>query len=871
MNPQETLLLEIATRIADHQLVDWEALLRERPEQRELIANLQLIAQLGQDSQETLEDGELYVEPATFTWGHLQVQDQIGSGGFGDVYRAFDPILQREVALKLRRAEASGSGAARLFIEEARRLARVRHPNVLAVHGADLHDDRVGLWADLLRGETLEARITQAAPLPAAEVLELGLAIARALAAVHAAELVHGDVKAANVMLEADGRVVLMDFGAGSDLRTQDDDEGSGPRFGSPLSMAPELLSGSTPGPAGDLYAFGVLLFRLLTGEHPVEATTWSELLELHQRGERRPWRPPAGTPRALRQLVDALLSPRPELRPTAAQARDRLLAILAAPAKKRQRLALAAIVGSLALGAALSTIGYLRAVRSEVAAVAAHHEAEAVNDFLTDLLMSPRLSAQGPQIRVAEVLDRAAAKAERDLTKAPGVQIKIFSLLGDTEVELNRFDRAERYLERALALWIQHPGQDPGIRLDIRCELGNLYEQQVRTEEAKRLLTAVIAEADAMAPDNRNRVLARIYRARAAADLTDFAAAERDLEEALALRAAGQAESDLQLAAIELTQLQAQRGQFQAAEAGMREALRWYEANEGEHHSNTLLVRQDLAAVLARTGRPAEAEKLIRHNLEVADVWLGEDSRFHIANWILLDDVLWAQGRRDEPLTIHRKLLAAALRTAGTTSEMYIVALGNYATRLKELGQHEAAEPILRQAIELAEQHLRPGYEVTSIYRYNLAELLYQTGRPQAALLLAETNRQALLGSLGQDHLFTLVTEALKGACQVALGQRAAGEELLKTTLERQQRILGADHPNTLETQVYLARAWYTGQRPQDGVALLAEGLERRRRVLGVEHPLTQESERELAAWRLGSNALTVAKASDPELHGQR
>jgi serine/threonine protein kinase len=220
-------------------------------------------------------------------WGPLRILEKIGEGGFGEVYRAFDPALQIEVALKLWRPGEIGEDETERFLSEARKLARVRHPNVLTVHGAAEYDGRVGMWTDLLRGETLEERIAQGGTFSAKEASSIGIDICGALAAVHAAGLVHRDVKAANVMREQGGRIVLMDFGSGGELSAERTTLSGEPVFGTPIAMAPEQFETDTVGPAADIYSLGVLLFRLVSGRYPVEALTYLELKEKHSRREK--------------------------------------------------------------------------------------------------------------------------------------------------------------------------------------------------------------------------------------------------------------------------------------------------------------------------------------------------------------------------------------------------------------------------------------------------------------------------------------------------------------------------------------------------------------------------------------------------------
>ena len=144
------------------------------------------------------------------TWGHLRICERIGRGAFGEVYRAWDTRLDREVALKLMPvALAAGAEAASSIIHEGRLLARVRHPNVVTIYGADEIDGYVGLWMELVPGRTLEDLLRDGQTFEPGEVAHIGLESARALAAVHAAGLLHRDIKAQNVLRQEDGRIVL--------------------------------------------------------------------------------------------------------------------------------------------------------------------------------------------------------------------------------------------------------------------------------------------------------------------------------------------------------------------------------------------------------------------------------------------------------------------------------------------------------------------------------------------------------------------------------------------------------------------------------------------------------------------------------------
>jgi serine/threonine protein kinase len=210
------------------------------------------------------------------TWGPLTVLQRIGEGSYGVVYRAWDSRLDREVALKLLRTDHPGDGADSPAVHEGRLLARVRHPNVVTVYGADRIDGRTGIWMEFVDGRTLEEIVGAEGPLPSAEAQRIIQDLASGLAAVHDAGILHRDVKAQNVIRQDDGRVVLMDFGSG-----QSREEEQQQAAGTPLYVAPEVLGGAPASVQSDIYSLGVLLYYLLTWRYPRSGTTVAELKRL--------------------------------------------------------------------------------------------------------------------------------------------------------------------------------------------------------------------------------------------------------------------------------------------------------------------------------------------------------------------------------------------------------------------------------------------------------------------------------------------------------------------------------------------------------------------------------------------------------------
>ncbi|MFN8064155.1 MAG: serine/threonine-protein kinase [Vicinamibacterales bacterium] len=229
------------------------------------------------------------LSPAAFgTWGKYVLREKIGEGGFGAVYRALDPLLNRVIAIKILHERVSDAWLKAALIKEGQALARIDHPNVVRVFDIAENGDQLGLCMELVEGVTLEALVAQHGTLSAQEAALIGADVCRALAAVHIDDFVHRDVKARNVMRRKAGRIVLMDFGAGrlaQDLQVR----GQEPNIGTPLYMAPEVLVGEAASKASDVYSVGVLLYYMVTGEYPVEGAGVSGLRLSHMQGRRRP------------------------------------------------------------------------------------------------------------------------------------------------------------------------------------------------------------------------------------------------------------------------------------------------------------------------------------------------------------------------------------------------------------------------------------------------------------------------------------------------------------------------------------------------------------------------------------------------------
>jgi TolB-like protein/Tfp pilus assembly protein PilF len=384
-------LLSLAESVADGSPVDWAAAeTAAQPGEQAVVRQLRVLAELatlhrslpatpGPDWPRGSAAESTTIQ-AIGGWAHLALIEPLGRGTFGEVYRAWDRHLERDVALKLLHGvpapqeapslssdtvQAAADPHVAAILREARLLARVRHANVVHVYGVDVHEGRVGLWMELIRGETLEQLLVRSGTFNAREAALIGIDLCRALAAIHGAGLIHRDVKAQNVMREKGGRIVLMDLGTGRP---------SGPRAfsdfaGTPLYLAPEIFSGAPASQRTDVYSLGVLLYHLVTGKFPVSATSVAELEHRHTAGAGVRLRDArADLPTAFVSVIDRALASAELRYPSAGALEAALVKTLedtgiaalqdapAAPARQprlrwRTGAAAAAVVGILALG----------------------------------------------------------------------------------------------------------------------------------------------------------------------------------------------------------------------------------------------------------------------------------------------------------------------------------------------------------------------------------------------------------------------------------------------------------------------------------------------------------------------------------------
>ena len=658
----------------------------------------------------------------------------MGRGSFGEVYRAFDPTLQRHVALKLLLpSELDREAEAVAVLREARALARLRHPNVVPVYGVDRHDGRVGFWTDFVRGETLADILGAHGPMSAREAALIAIDVCRAVSALHGAGLVHRDIKAGNIMREEGGRILLMDFGL-----TQEDGKQDNPS-GTPLYMAPEILAGLPATIASDIYAIGVLLFNLLTTQYPVPGATRDALRAAHARGQRRSLldvRP--DLPEALVFVVETSVNPKPEERFASAGRMavaladavglgSTAVAVDAAPSRARDlRLWMLVLAAAIAVGGVLVTFPSLRptftqsptttAIPLAAAVPAAQEDYRRAHELLKHYYRPHAVETAIPMLEAAVRQDPQFAPAFADLARANLLQfvqqretkyieptrtaaLRALALapnmasphviLGTLYARTSQNDLASHELDEALRL----------DRLNAAAygALADLYVQQGRTE----LIESTLKKAVSLAPDDWSLVqqLGEYY-----LDSGRWEAAGAQYRRAADLAPDNpRAHNNLGLVHRGLDQLDESAAAFRKAIALEPTFLRY----------------RNLGMVLAEAGKYSEALPMLQRSIDLRPE--------HYRAWGLLGFVYLNQRAEDQK-TREAFLKAIALARdllEQTPKDEYLLAdVGSY---YAALGMEKESLPRLAQAAARAPDTPEVVYQVAVGY-----ELL---GRREEAL----------------------------------------------------------------------------------------------------------------------------------------
>jgi serine/threonine protein kinase len=279
--------------------------------------------------------------------GPYEIHSLLGAGGMGQVWRAHDTRLERDIALKVLPADALGDDTARArLVREARLASKLNHPHICAIYEVGEAEGQTYIAMELVEGQSLAARVAEG-PLPVEQILRNGQQMADALAHAHGRGVVHRDFKSANVVVTPDGQVKVLDFGLAKRLSdeqladattvTRHSLTAPGVVAGTLAYMAPEQLKGEPADARSDIWALGVVLYELATGKRPFEGQTGFDLTAAILRQPPPPL--PSSVPAPLAGVIERCLAKEPgERHQQGSEARAALEAVACDPASRAPR-----------------------------------------------------------------------------------------------------------------------------------------------------------------------------------------------------------------------------------------------------------------------------------------------------------------------------------------------------------------------------------------------------------------------------------------------------------------------------------------------------------------------------------------------------
>ncbi len=690
--------------------------------------------------------------PRGSSLGRYVVDGLLGAGGMGVVYAAYDPKLDRKVALKMVHTEAAERREAReRLLREARAMARLTHPNVVAVYDVDVHAGQLFLAMEYVDGITLRSWLRRASR-PAREVLAAFVQAGRGLSAAHAVGVVHRDFKPDNVLVDRGGRVCVTDFGLARSalgphapgLLTADDAAPSvrgvmppaapspgvtrtGALMGTPAYMAPEQWRGEATDARSDQFSFCVALYEALYGQHPFEGATAAALLDAIQQGRLR--EAPAGgaVPLKAQRALQRGLSAEPGGR---FGSMDDLLAALAEERAGRRLRAAAALAALLAAGGL--ALGYRSARRAaQPTCAGAEQRLEGVwDDARKGAARAAFLGTSKPFAPDAwRGVERALDLYTSDWAAARHDACEATHVRGEQSAELLDLRMAcldERLKEAgALAEVFAHADADVVAKsVGATQSLTPL----AACADRKALLARSKPAADAATAAKAAALRGELGRAKALADAGKY----RDAF-AAASEAAGAAEAlgDRGLwaeALLRRGQVQGTLGGMKEGEATLRRAVSLADA-AGDDRTRAAACTSLLFS-LGSIQASYDVVPLLDEQARSAIARLGGDPGLEGSRARHFATALLRQGKLDAALREFEIALPLLERAYGPESREVQKCLNNIGQTHANRGDYDAAWAVLRRAADLAEATLGPHHpEVWSLLN-NLGVLLEQQAR---------------------------------------------------------------------------------------------------------------------------------------------
>jgi tetratricopeptide (TPR) repeat protein len=817
------------------------------------------------------------------TVGRYIVLERIGQGGMGVVFRAYDPRLQRELALKVVRPGSLGDAAQERLLREARAMARLSHPNVVAVYDVETgEDDGVVLAMELVPGSTLRAWLQQRRPWRA--VVERFVEAGRGLAAAHAVGLLHRDFKPTNVLLGADGRARVSDFGlarasgsfSGSDLHNEPasrspvstsdgvaatlTDEGA--VLGTLAYMPPEQHDAAELTEAVDQYAFCASLWHGLTGALPFDGRS-EHALDRAKRDGAPAWPRGVAVPGHIVAALRRGLSPDPAARWSSM---NELLHALRTESRARRWALLGAgavVVGLAAWGGVtqLSASGQLceqgrdqlatawdderrAAVDAGLLATGADHAPRVRDTVLVELdaYADAWVRAYDDSCAATHVRgDQSPAALDLRMTclqRARGEAQHVVDLLA--EADLAVLDGAYRLVDGLAPL-------ERCSDLDALKNASPLPSDPQEAAAAERALAGVVrgrALAVAGRFDDAQAAVEHAVEelgdveyppasAEAAVLLARFAAKRGDTDEAIAALEAALADAlatDQHAAATEAaTQLVFFLGHVQrrhdVAEAYVAVAQGLVERPEASEVEKASFLNHR-AALRSSQLRVDEAEADYRAALSIRERINGRDDPETILVRSNVAGVMVSRGKADEALTEIDAVVAASRAAWGDRHPQTLHEQTNLGFALQAAGRLEDAAAHLQRIVAIAEDVLPAAHPIVIGGLTYLALVEQQLEHHERTAELTGRVVELQAAKLGADHIEVARARMNHGRALNRAGRTAEAIELGRAALQRLEPELGADHPEVLEMARSLGIALHHAGRNDEALPYLERAL---------------------------------------------
>jgi serine/threonine protein kinase len=819
----------------------------------------QALVALGTSSTEGRQDGGEERPPLAqgATLSRYVVLERIGRGAMGEVYAAYDPELDRQVALKLLRPEGRHLEELRVrLLREAQALARLAHPHVVTVHDVGVAGDCLFLALELVEGTTLAEWLR--VPRPTKEVLRVFRDAGLGLAAAHAAGLVHRDFKPSNVLVGQDGRVRVTDFGlarpSNRARRTMDVPASparagahapltrTGVLVGTPAYMAPEQQQGHGVDALSDQFSFCVALYEALHGVRPFEGRDLDELARAAREGRMRAPERESKAPARVRRAVLRGLRARPEER---FPSMDALLAELAPRLAPRIRTWVAASAGAASLLGL--TVGYVVAHRDEARCAQEAQKLSTVwNAERRERIREAFLATGKPYAASAWETVSAALEAQSSAWRALRTGACLAASDGSSaswqttaclDTRLWHLAAITDVLEKADAQTVQNAPQ-----------LVASLEGLSGCADAPELVTRP-QPPDALRPrvDAARRRLAEV---RARMDAGNHAAA---LEVTSALLKDLQGLDYRPLEAEVLTahgHLHGLAGKLKEAEELLYKAL--WAAEAGRDDETVARVWGLLLWVVGdQMARVDEANRLVHHARAAVDR-LGRERFPGIAMdlHLRMGGLLLVQGRIDEAEAEYTQGLELARKATGPErlrTTYFLSGLGR--VRSRQLRAAEALELYQQaQAHAFQERQWSPEHPVLALNLNNIATELQALGRTDEALATLQRALSVLEAARSKDHPSLGAPLNNLAVLLRRAGRLEESRQHYQRALAIFERSKGKDHPSTITALGGLGMVAYDSQQLDEALAYNAQALERVQRGMGEDTPRLEMPLRNLA-----------------------